>query len=104
VGGPSFSVSSKRVGYSRPREPLSSPIKKTRHFDRSFSQSQREKRSGEICFSTTVVPAAQFYSARKACIGSIIEALRAGTNPATVAEIKSTTTAVIRLSGSYDRT
>jgi len=37
-------------------------------------------------------------------MGSISEALRAGTNPATVADNSNTTTAVNKLNGSYDRT
>ena len=44
------------------------------------------------------------YSVRSAVIGSIFAARRAGINPATVADISSTTAAISKLAGSYDLT
>src|SRR6266478_4818810 len=39
----------------KPNQKAPSSNKRPRHFDRSCSQSHREERSGEICFSTPTV-------------------------------------------------
>jgi hypothetical protein len=95
-----------RVGTNQPEQPLTLPRSRSWCFARCENRSHRGQRltgNSKRDFKPKAITflVSSFYSARKARMGSIEAARRAGINPAATAHSVSTTAAPISPTGSY---